>query len=110
MEIIETFVDSNMSCTGRICIRTYLCLDRELAKTGRTSNPKYESMVFVADVGDKIRWVEEFDYKRYTDEQEAILGHAAMIAKWHTEPRDDNSGWESRLAIFQYVMARPYGR
>ncbi|MCG3773156.1 MAG: hypothetical protein JW384_04386 [Nitrosomonadaceae bacterium] len=108
MRPIETFIDCDMVETGRMMICTYLCEPAGLLRPRLP--PVYESMAYVADEGDKAQWGHNIDYKRHEDEQAAIEGHKAMVAKWQTPPRNSNAGWEKRLALFQYLMARPYGR
>ena len=49
---------------------------------------RYETMVFTVDTeGEVTDWGEQ-DLSRYDSEDEAITGHAVMVAKW--EATDDN--------------------
>ena len=97
---IETFIDSNsdLNRTLRVCVRTYLLSDRE----GHTSNPRYETMVFPVEGADKIReWI-EIDCKRYTDEQVAVDGHAAMVEKWRQTP-EQSAKWAAYGAMLEHA-------
>ena len=103
---IETFIDSNsdLNRTLRVCVRTYLLSDRELLKTGHTSNPRYETMVFPVEGADNIReWI-EIDCKRYTDEQAAVDGHTAMVEKWRQTP-EQSAKWAAYGAMLEKARA-----
>lgn len=103
---IKTFIDSNsdLNRTLRVCVHTYLLSDRELLKTGRTSNPRYETMVFPVEGADRIReWI-EIDCKRYTDEQAADSGHTAMVEKWKRTP-EQTAKWATYGAMLEAARA-----
>ena len=105
MKTIETFIDSNsdLNRTRRVCVRTYLLSTRELVKTGHTSNPRYETMVFPVEGADNIEWI-EIDCKRYTDEQAAVDGHAAMVEKWRQTP-EQSAKWAAYGAMLETARA-----
>jgi hypothetical protein len=47
---------------------------------------EYETMTFAADETGKVTDWLELDCHRYDTEQEALEGHADVVATWYNEP------------------------
>ena len=72
MKQLMTFVDSDLSRTGRIAISTALTFDAG-----------FESMAFIASsYEDEVADWADIDCDHYPNEGLATIGHGAMVKKW----------------------------